>query len=308
MAIEFLFCEGRLLKEEEKKRKSLDQLLLEKGIFPHLDSLIAPRIIPVGGKTQITNFIKGYFSSPKVGDEPALNEYFAFRDRDFDLQLKTNDITKLHFPGSKRVAYLHRITIENYLINPESLYRFLSSQNGDLTKFGILVLDDVYEVMEEAATRLYYYTIARHTIGEIKINRPIVKSTWTKDSGHLPIDCSEMSCLKEINLLFQPSKDYNTTFDKKNIQSIFERNLEMLPENRYLNRSNPNDNFLTWSHGKDLITSIEDVLSARCRHNFTLGDKWWDSALESFNYANFPDLVELRNIINGTTPLEPLTT
>lgn len=301
MAVNFIFCEGKNL--QEGHGKSLDQRLLETGIFPFLkDFPFAPKIIPTGGKSQISTFIKGYFSTEIARESEDLEKYFAFRDRDFDFPLpSSNTSPSLHFPNpkNKKFAVLNRITIENYLIDPNVLANYLELAPGGLNKFGIQEVDQLLDIFEEAAQSIYYYTVARHVIGKLKPSRLEFKSTWLDNQLDLPENPDFEYYLSNILSLFAPVQTYAKDIDEKRIQLTYEEHLNILPESRYLSRNTPFDNYLTWCHGRDLMFALERSLEKRSGQKYTFGKKWWDFALQNFDYQKHGDLVELKNILEA---------
>lgn len=296
MAISFVFCEGG--------ETSLDRRILEEVLFPTLDTYPqAPAVIPTGGKNQMANFITGYFAVERARDEIALPQYFAFRDRDFDLPLTRTSEAQLRFPFSSRVAYLHRITIENYLIQVPVLFQFLNEQINLRERINVYEEQDVHELLENAAESIYYYAIARHVIGRLKQNQPAIASTWVQNYGILPVNRTQAYCISEVQQFFIEAFEYRNSLTPESIRTTFEEIIGLMPITRFLNRAAHHDNYLTWCPGKDLIAAIEEQLTIRCGHPYTFGDKWWNFALKKFDYNNFPDLIQLRNILNGTSSL-----
>lgn len=289
MAVSYIFCEGT--------ETSLDKGLLEKLGIPLLS-----KVVPVGGKGEMANFIKGYFSEEKARED---TRYIAFRDRDFEIVEipKREQAAKLHqLHPTKPIFALHRVVIENYLLTPELLYYYLQQSNEGLGAFGISDASGVHQLIEEAAHSIYYYAIARHVIGDLKRNQPRIASTWERESGILPpIDERTPEALQQaITKHFQPLHGYTATLAVDSLVTLFLKMEQRMPLSRFLQRDKPHDNYQTYCHGKDLIAATEERLAALLGlRQYTLGEKWRDFALANFDYTRFPDLIELRTLITS---------
>lgn len=288
--LSFVFCEGG--------SGSLDTQLLEQGIFPHLSSYpFAPKTVPTGGKAQMAAFIQGYFSQSLARQSNALDSYIGFRDRDFDYSVQNQAKLRYH---AKRVVVLHRTCIENYLLTPQNFYRWAQSKGFSWCTSET----SAHDLFEEAARKLYFYTLGRAVIGKIKSGRPLLNATWLGAGESLYDHLVFEKVLEELQQYFLTHATFWGKLTPSEVSNAFEAQMAAFPESKYLDRSQPHSNYLTQCSGKDLVIMLEQAIVAQSNiPKFSLGSNFWKFALNHFVYTEFPDWVELKEILDGTKPL-----
>ena len=275
-----IYCEGN--------KDSFDKQILDLI----LDDIIGtrPLIEPLGGKKGVGSLIQ--FDSAKL-TKPSF--YYFFRDRDFDIKIGNNEELIIHDKKDNQqnligqFCFSYRTTIENYLFYPKTLYEFLQKEKL-LDQNNIKNEEDVEKVMIDAAKDIESYQAVRHTLGALRENLDLGTSFLGKNkgSGDLPDDLNLEYCknqaLKKIEEI------------KKEIEkwSDFELKLE-----EFLSVFNQKDfykdmQFLIWFQGKDFASSLRKKLI-----NFSIAnlENYYNFSIKHFDYSKFPDLVQLRTII-----------
>ncbi len=279
-----LFCEGT--------RESLDYKVLEKMLNPSQANLI-----PANGKHGLGAFMDGYGATSRVADK----RYFrAFRDRDFDYNVPPR--ISLIQDGRYLVAY--RTMIENYLLHPQTLFDYIQKSGSPQARSRISTLSNAEALFREAFDIMRFYTAARWAHGALKKQNAglfWLNSDWPQDSGSIPKNIGDTDCrvimsdiigtikdkASQLNLgvFEQAYSDFVTKFNSSFVQDV--------------------EQCLIWFNGKDLAAMLHRLLGGNSFfQNGRKGD-YYDFALEPlrFRVEHFPDLVELRDILNGTTPL-----
>jgi|GEM_PF-543291 hypothetical protein len=301
--IEYIFCEG--------SADSLDRKVLEKVLEGLSPDTKTPKIVPAGGKGNLPNFMQGYLSRGGVGSND-INTAIGFRDRDFDAPVP--NVPQLSSSRNPKIKLSYRATIENYLLSYDSLFRFIQEDREKYRMIGINSLDDARNVFEEEARSLKYYTASRHTLGVLRqaVN---MNTTWTKGSGVLPNVLDRADCLQETIQLVENVKNtaQSLTNDAKTIvgatetTSVITNNYIEQIYDHFIARFNDNfienQEYLIWYNGKDIQEAIKKRMPFRLQ-GFSFKN-YYQYVLDSeqFNIQNFPDLIQLRNILNGTSSL-----
>lgn len=269
----FIFCEGN--------RDSWDKEVLEKIIAS--TQLIDIEVVPVGGKGSLANFREGYVKGNRLVKEDV--QSLGFRDRDFDFPVPESP--QLIKAGNNIYAS-YRTTIENYLLDPRQLFQFIQEKKHlDKLKEDSRSLEGIQTIFQETAFELKYYAAVRCALGEVR--KPVrLDTTWRSRSGDLPDDLSREHCLNEAIQLVQDAAGQASSYTKETIIESFERFLERFDEEFF-----QNDSYLIWFNAKDLETRLKQKLFIT---DFSFKG-YYKYALEQFQFEQFPDLMELRNIL-----------
>mgnify|MGYP006266950359 CR=1 FL=1 len=252
-----LFCEG-----------GYDRQVLEK-VVDGLDWTIES----VGGVRGMRSFMKGYAQANKL----LKGRKMGFRDRDFDFPV--DEYEQLYL-DKRNIAVAARICIENYLISPPVIQKYLEKQKVETA------LPDIEERFFEAYEKLKYYQTVRHALG--KTRNPVNLATrWTAASGKLPDELSETYCLRAGKQLIETYIKENKSITVAAFDENYADFLQKF-DNAFLQSHKP----LIWFHGKDLMTQlipkIQEYYAKFGRNNY------YDFALKVFDYTQFPDLIQLR--------------
>lgn len=269
----FIFCEGN--------RESWDKEVLEKIIAS--TQLIDIEVVPVGGKGSLANFRDGYVKGNRLVKEDV--QSLGFRDRDFDFPIPERP--ELINAGNNIYAS-YRTTIENYLLDPRQLFQFLQ-EKGHLEKLkeGSRSLEGVQTIFRETALELKYYAAARCALGEVR--KPIrLDTTWRSQSGNLPDNLSREHSLNEAIQLVHAAAEQASYYTREVITESFERFLERFDDDFF-----KNDSYLIWFNAKDLVALLKSRLFVT---DFSFKG-YYKYSIEKFQYEQFPDLVELKNIL-----------
>jgi len=281
-----IFCEGN--------SKSLDYRVLEKvyGDTP-------PRTVSSGSKNSLSAFMDGYGTSQRVVEK---GHFLAFRDRDFDYEVP--DTESLIKDGKFLVSY--KTTIENYLLNPRILFEYIWYSGLPSQRRSISTIAQVEEIFRTSANNLRFYTAARWAHGNVKkqnteVFRP--KSDWPYRSGDLPEDVSDSGCRIIMADIIGNIKGKAEQLPFDVFESSYARFVTKF-DSTFLSNF---DNFICWFNGKDIARAIFSLLPP-ANSFFRNGEKgdYYDFALERLGTEDFPlppDLIELRNILNGTSSL-----
>lgn len=269
----FIFCEGN--------RNSWDIEVIEKII--NSTQLIDIEVVPVGGKGSLANFRNGYVKGNRLVRDDV--QSMGFRDRDFDFPVPERP--QLINSGNNIYAS-YRTTIENYLLDPRQLFQFIQEKVlFDKLREGTRSLEGVQSAFREAAFELKYYTAARCALGEVR--KPIrLDTTWRRGSGDLPGDLTREHCLNEAIQLVQAAAGEASSYTSETLIESFERFLEHFNDDFF-----QNDNYLIWFNAKDLETLLKQKLFIT---DFSFKG-YYKYSLDQFHLEQFPDLVELRNIL-----------
>lgn len=251
-----IYCEG--------KSGSPDFDLLNKVV-----SGLNVLIVPIGGKM-------GAKSSIQVREEGLSKSDFKmfFRDRDFDAPVPESE--KLQCDGSY-VYYSYRTTIENYLLDFETI---LDYSNGK--PWNSSGLKDTYL---QAAYDIKFFQATRHTLGKLRVSTDF-GTNIVRESGILPNDLSEDFCRKagyeKINNSLKKISDWN----EEKYNEVFDEFLNLF-DDRFINECK----FLIYFQGKDFMKSLSSKLSG-----FSSKD-YYKYAKSKFNYKKYYDFIELRSIL-----------
>jgi hypothetical protein len=268
-----VFCEG--------EAQSLDYKILL-----HLKSALSQNsltIIPCGGKRGMSSFMNGYL---KNGSSLFKKENsYAFRDRDFDFQMPESE--GLVPTDHQRVVAGFRTTIENYLLDPQKFFQYLQSNHPACR---VQTAEDAKNLFYQAARKLKFYTAARHALGASR-SRIEFDTTWTGGSGILPERFDDDFCLQQsLDLIIPERERLNNELSEIRFKTEYEQFAQSFNDN-FIEQGK----YLKWFNGKDLAEAIRQDLDVP---NFSFR-RYYNFALSTFNFRDFPDLIELFNILNA---------
>lgn len=210
-----------------------------------------------------------------------------FRDRDFDKAIPENPI--LEQDTERKYCYFsYRNTIENYLFEDMEVFFQFIQQNNYQTRYHIQNLSDAKNKLIEAAQRIKIYQAIRHTMGKMRTDETNFGTKWTAKSGVLPDSLEESYCKERALEKIVNAKNLTENWTRAGFEEIYTSFLARFNEEFMNNRQ-----FLIYFQGKDLASSLQVVMP-----NFSLKN-YYKFAKEHFKYKNFPDLVELRRLLEN---------
>lgn len=248
----------------EGKAGSPDFDLLSKVVFG-----LTVQIVPIGGKM-------GAKSAIQVREEGLSKSDFKlfFRDRDFDAPVP--DTERLQSDGSY-VYFSYRTTIENYLLEYKTIEEY--SQNESWYSAN---LEEYYI---EAAKEIRFFQATRHTLGKLRIPTDFGTNIVPK-SGDLPVDLSEHFCRDAGFVKINESVEKTKLWNKEKYDEVYDEFLALFDDEFFRSKK-----FLVYFQGKDFMKSLCKKLPAfSVKH-------YYQYAKSKFNYQDFKDFVELRNIL-----------
>ncbi len=285
-SVRVVFCEGKT-----------DVQFLYK-YFKEVDLAVVEGL----GKYAISSFLKGYLK----GRDGAPN-CLAIRDRDFDF--KPEPPVKLIPTGKDYLFTTHRASIESYWFDPTLIRRYLEwlgqMPNYRARNLPLPDLAHIGQIIADAAQSISAYQAARWALAEMRTlaGRFELSEKWVKESGQLPQDLSPEGSL--LN-----GKSYLADFRNKALSASVETDFESHFQafQRHFNSSDfvANQEYLTWFHGKDLVTAFHRVIANDPKFrlwNFSF-EKYYQAYCDLtntaliFDLAPHPDLLELKRRIN----------
>lgn len=209
-----------------------------------------------------------------------------FRDRDFDKMIPNRPILE---PDEKRkyCYYSYRNTIENYLFDTSHFYSFLKENKLD-QKYSIKTPAEVKQKFIEAAEKIKFYQAVRHTMGQMRSEKTNFGTRWTDKSGMLPAQLDENYCKQKALEKIKQAKSFTDAWTDTDFNEIYSTFLNQFDEN-FMN----NLDFLIYFQGKDFASSLQLLLPDFPKKTY------YKYAKKYFDYTKFPDLVELRNLIES---------
>lgn len=237
------------------------------------------QIQPIGSKRGAESFIEDCENKKVVADA-----FIFFRDRDFDVAVPEKP--SLIKDGS--TFYSYRTTIENYLFDAHCFFAFL--QNKKLNRqYKIHSPNEVQNTFIKAAKKISYYQALRHTIAQMRESTDL-PTTWIKgNSGSLPYPLDDKVRYRQKAL--DKVKETSTRTEVLT-EEMFDATFEAFctrfdTEDFYLASQ-----YLIWFQGKDFAKSLSLTLP-----QFPMV-QYYKFAKQYFDYKQFEDLVELREIID----------
>ena len=265
-----IYCEG--------KKGSHDYDIIDKVI----KGLPSIQIEPIGS-------IRGAGAIIQYKETEIVKSDFKilFRDRDFDKPIPDKPILEQD-NNREYFYYSYRNTIENYLFNPSNFYSFLKEKK----------LDKIYSINSEieakdkfisAANKIKFYQAARHTMGKMRTGETNFGTKWTEKSGILPAKLDETYCKNKALEKIMLAKSLTNTWDERGFNDIYNTFIEKFNTDNFIN----NLEFLVYFQGKDFASSVKLEMP-----DFPLKE-YYKFAKENFNYQDFPDLKQLRHLIES---------
>lgn len=261
-----IYCEG--------KKSSHDYDIIEK-IIDNPNILIEP----IGSK-------KGAGSAIQVFENLATKSdvYFFFRDRDFDAAIP--DIPSLVRQGY--TFYSYRTTIENYLLDINRFFEFLQVKKLQ-SKYNINSLSEMQNIFIEAAKKITYYQALRHTMGKMRIPTDF-GTTWIEQgSGTLPDRLDDKPyCRQKALEKVEQAKSQTDSWTEEAFDAVLNSFCQLFDSASFYNSSQ----YLIWFQGKDFAKALGLILP-----EFPL-KSYYQFAKQHFDYKQFEDLKELRQVID----------
>ncbi len=229
------------------------------------------QIIPIGGK-------RGAKSSIQVREEGLSKSDFKifFRDRDFDAPVPDSERLQSH---ESYVYFSYRTTLENYLLNFATVEQFSEGKPWHSST--------LRESYLQAAKDIKFFQATRHTLGRLRVPTDFGTNLEAK-SGVLPKDLSEEFCRDAGFQKIQTSLDRIKGWSKANYDATFDHFA-----NLFNDQFIQSGKFLVYFQGKDFMKALSKRLP-----NFPTKE-YYQFATAKFNYRDFGDLVELRQILES---------
>lgn len=263
MKIINLYCEG--------KKGSHDYDILEKVIEGRLIT-----IKPIGSKYG-ANAIMEY--QEKNGNARSYF-YLLFRDRDFDQPIPEEERLII----DRKTHYSYRTTIENYLLDVSTFFHFLQEQKNN---YKLDTEEAVKALFIKVAKELKYYQAVRHTLGKLRFNNSF-NTTWVTGSGTLPNALDLETCRGEAwQLIENILNKSNQQWTKEIFEATLKEFLTLFEAESFFDELK----FLVYYQGKDFVKALTQELP-----NFPI-ENYYKYAKKHFDYKKYPDLVQLRAII-----------
>jgi hypothetical protein len=208
-----------------------------------------------------------------------------FRDRDFDKPIPQNPILE---QDDKRdyFYYSYRTTIESYLFDTSLFFSFLK-ENNLCEIYSVHSEDDVKKKFIDAAEKIKYYQAVRHTMGKMRTGETNFGVKLTDKSGILPKQLDEEFCKNEAWKKIAKAKSLTDSWTEDDFSKNYQEFIDLF--NKYFME---NLHFLIYFQGKDFASSLRTILP----ENFPL-ESYYKFAKKYFDYHKFPDLVQLRELI-----------
>lgn len=208
-----------------------------------------------------------------------------FRDRDFDKPIPQNEILERD-DKKDYFYYSYRNTIENYLFDTSLFFSFLKANNLCAT-CSIHSEDDVKKKFIDAAEKIKYYQAVRHTMGKMRTGETNFGTKLTDKSGKLPKQLDEKFCKNEAWNKIAKAKSLTDSWTEDNFLTNYQYFIAIFNK-----KFMENLHFLIYFQGKDFASSLKSILPK----NFPL-ESYYKFAKKHFDYLKFPDLVQLRELI-----------
>lgn len=299
-----IFCEGT---ETSLDSQLINQILT--GIAGEKYTIIS-----VGGKFNVSTFVRGYFSRNRgintrnqeinTRNQATNPNYLIFRDRDFDV-VPTNNIQLLQIAqsrGQSSTFLTHRACIENYLLDADLIHRYWCEKYVEqldrpkTSKWGYRNspgLPAINQWIETSARSLQFYQAVRWALGDLcnqGAARQQLKTTWTARSGQLP-DSDSLELEDCVNQALQLVNSF-----RQNVESITPELLEtridfycqLFSQEEFWSQKK----YLIWFHGKDLQKQMQRQEQQYISLSSSSFIEWM---LPQINLTQHPDLLELRN-------------
>jgi hypothetical protein len=262
-----VYCEG--------KSGSYDYDILEK-VIKDLPVLIDP-LGSVRGAGAIIQFKES--SNAEKSDFKVF-----FRDRDFDKAIP--DFPTLEQDEEIKYCYFsYHNTIENYLFNVTLFYKFVQAKQI-AKKYQINNENEAKQKLVDAANKIRAYQAVRHTMGKMRTDKTNFGTKLTDESGILPDNLEIEYCREKALEKIKYSKSQTDDWTEAGFDETLQAFLAKFDDD-FMNRLD----FLVWFQGKDFASSLKTILP-----EFPL-KSYYKYAKEYFDYTLYPDLVQLRKLI-----------
>lgn len=304
-----IFCEGKKTSVDS----SLDYQLLSRIIADISGDQCT--IVPIGGQFNFSRFCQGYFYKTNQDDNQDKKikqpSYIFFRDRDFDIK-PTSNIQLLQLVNNQSTFLSYRACIENYFLDANLIHnywleKFQGRQENPTTTWGhgdSPGIDKISEWIQNSAMSLKDYQSVRWALGDLTnmgAARKQLKTTWTGESGELPIkttgtgesgtlltleECKEQA----LQLISEFSQYINTITPEE-----FENRLDFYHQQFEQEEFWTEEQYLIWFHGKDL----KKEMHRQKNNHIALNKEFFKWAIQNLDINQHPDLIELRDKIRA---------
>lgn len=147
--------------------------------------------------------------------------------------------------------------------------------------------DDVKKKFINAAEKIKYYQAVRHTMAKMRTGKTNFGTKLTDKSGILPKQLDEEFCKNEAWNKIAKAKSLTDSWTEDNFLTNYQYFIAIFNKNFMENL-----HFLIYFQGKDFASSLRTILP----ENFPL-ESYYKFAKKYFDYHKFPDLVQLRELI-----------
>jgi hypothetical protein len=265
-----IYCEGQ--------KGSHDITILNKVIDGLGNNIF---IKPIGGKLGSKAIIQ-YLENNEEKELSKPKDYLLFRDRDFDQPIPDRERLIIE----KKTYYSYRTTIENYLLDVSTFFHFLQEQKNN---YELDTEEDVKAFFIKVAKELQYYQAVRHTLGKMRFANSF-DTTWEKGSGTLPNALDLNTCKTNAwQLIEKELYKSQQQWTKETFEATLQEFLTLFEAESFFDDLK----FLVYYQGKDFAKALTKKLPS-----FPI-DNYYKYAKENFDYTKYPDLVELRTIIEN---------
>jgi hypothetical protein len=229
------------------------------------------QIQPIGGKTGAKSAIQVYEKGVVKSDMKLF-----FRDRDFDQPLPATECLTI----DDYVCFSYKTTLENYLISLPTLIAFLHKQGTSLTG------KEIEDAFLAAAQSIQHHQAVRHVLGKLRM--PVgFKANIVEKSGQLPTNLDRNYCRTEGIRVMLEGKQPTTRWT----EAVFDEELAHFEGVFAMPAFYQQSLFLDWFQGKDLAKALSKAFSGLSM------DRYYEFAKDRFDYTQFADLVELRQLV-----------
>lgn len=265
-----IYCEGQ--------KESHDITILNK-VIDRLNNNIF--IKPIGGKLGSKAIVQ-YLENNEERVLSKSKDYLLFRDRDFDQPIPEEEGLII----DRKTHYSYRTTIENYLLDVNTFFDFLQEQSNN-NNYGLNTEEAVKALFIKVAKELKYYQAVRHTLGKLHFNNSF-NTTWVTGSGTLPNELDLETCRGEAwQLIENTLNKSNQQWTKEIFEATLQEFLTLFEAESFFDKLK----FLVYYQGKDFAKALTRELP-----NFSI-ENYYKYAKKDFDYKKYPDLVQLRAII-----------
>ncbi len=198
----------------------------------------------------------------------------------------------IKWPGHIPVYLSYRTCIENYLLDPELLYKYWDEKSAGPTWTHKTPppIADLESWIEDAGKMISDYQAIRWALATLRpgTNWPRVQTTWTNGSGHLPPDLGFDACRLHAT-------DMVNQF-RCNVLPVNRRAFHRYVDQYHQQFQNPSfgssKSYLVWFQGKDIIKAM-----SRSKPGWISLKPYCVWAAQQLNWKSHPDLEQLSKLL-----------